>query len=212
MKKSEMTPAQRAKSIADHDAFLKGERLRHANDFDDPGNASRRKWLTSVCDNDIAKVAQFAVTVMETNGRLAKENEELAEKLNYIYSIASALASKSKVLPHEKLNFARLVAEDDPDDPVVRVFFAAQEIEKTLMAMANAYKGHAKRNRAKAFVQSEWKNHHQAYAGNKSAFSRDYVRRVFNEMEVTVTEKQMREVWLNDTLSASKPDGLAADG
>ncbi len=71
---------------------------------------------------------------------------------------------------------------------------------------------HAASNRARAFVQAEWVRHRDAYEQNKSAFTRDYVKRVFNEFDVTVTEKQMREVWLKDTPSAGKPDGMPADG
>lgn len=71
---------------------------------------------------------------------------------------------------------------------------------------------HEKSNAARGFVQAEWQLHSHAYVGNKSAFARDYVRRVKNEFAVTVTEKQMREVWLKDPPSACRPDGLLADG
>ena len=62
---------------------------------------------------------------------------------------------------------------------------------------------HAPHRLAKSFVVEEWRLHRTAYENNKSAFSRDYVKRVLNEMDVHVTEKQMREVWLKDTPSAS---------
>lgn len=75
-----------------------------------------------------------------------------------------------------------------------------------------ALRKHAPTNRAKAFVVAEWAKHKSAYSENKSAFARDYVRRVHNEYQVSITEKQMREVWLKDTPSASKPDGVPADG
>lgn len=65
------------------------------------------------------------------------------------------------------------------------------------------YKEHSK---AKEFVQSEWAAHQDEYEGNKSAFARDYVRRVLNELNVRVTEKTLREVWLS-TPTASKPAG-----
>lgn len=67
--------------------------------------------------------------------------------------------------------------------------------------------GHAKYKRqaeAKDFVQREWEAHKGAYGGNKSAFARDYVRRVHNELDVQVTEKTLREVWLS-TPPTSKP-------
>jgi hypothetical protein len=75
-----------------------------------------------------------------------------------------------------------------------------------------ALRKHGPTNRAKAFVIAEWAKHKSAYSENKSAFARDYVRRVHNEYQVSITEKQMREVWLKDTPSASKPDGVPADG
>lgn len=79
-------------------------------------------------------------------------------------------------------------------------------------ARMKALKGHSKRRMAKGFVISEWEAHREAYGYNKSAFARDYTRRVFHEYSISVTEKQMREVWLLDALPASKPDGLQADG
>lgn len=75
-----------------------------------------------------------------------------------------------------------------------------------------AHRKHGPTNLAKAFVIAEWSKHKSAYSENKSAFARDYVRRVHNEYQVSITEKQMREVWLKDTLPASKPDGLPASG
>lgn len=60
---------------------------------------------------------------------------------------------------------------------------------------------------AKTWVRSEWKAHSAAYEGNKSAFARDYVRRVRNERGVSITEKTMCEVWLRDTPDARIPAG-----
>lgn len=81
-----------------------------------------------------------------------------------------------------------------------------------LLAKTNGEAKHRKTNKAKAFVRAEWHKHRDAYEGNKSAFTRDYVKRVLNEFDALVTEKQMREVWLRDTPSACKPAGLPADG
>lgn len=65
---------------------------------------------------------------------------------------------------------------------------------------------------AKLWVQAEWTSHRAAYLNNKSEFSRHYVRRVHNEFGVSITEKQMKDVWLKDTPPASKPDGLPVGG
>lgn len=58
---------------------------------------------------------------------------------------------------------------------------------------------------AKDFVLREWHEHRDAYGNNKSAFARDYVRRVKNELNVTVTEKTMREDWLRNARPAGTP-------
>ncbi len=60
---------------------------------------------------------------------------------------------------------------------------------------------------AKEFVQSEWAHHKESYGNNKSAFARDYVKRVWNELNFKVTEKQLREVWLAGTPPAGRTDG-----
>ena len=73
--------------------------------------------------------------------------------------------------------------------------------------LQRTFRGHLKRYPAIEFVQTEWTAHRAAYEGNKSAFTRDYVKRVFNELGVRVTEKQMREVWLKDNPAASKQAG-----
>jgi len=66
---------------------------------------------------------------------------------------------------------------------------------------------HEKSRAAKAFVALEWVRCCAAYDGNKSAFARDYVRRVKNEFGFTITEKQMREIWLTNTPATRKPAG-----
>ena len=67
-----------------------------------------------------------------------------------------------------------------------------------------ALKRHSMSDPARNFVLKEWRTNRASYQDNKSAFTRDYVRRVLNEFDVTVTEKTMREVWLRDNLNASK--------
>ena len=65
---------------------------------------------------------------------------------------------------------------------------------------------------AEAMVVSHWFMHRLAYENNKTMFARTYVKLVFNEHGVVVTEKQMREVWLKDTPSTGKPARLPVDG
>jgi len=75
------------------------------------------------------------------------------------------------------------------------------------MAIRGAIARHASTNRVREWVTMEWRTHRSEYGNNKSEFSRHYVRRVQHEFGVTITEKQMREVWLRDTPPASKPAG-----
>ncbi len=75
------------------------------------------------------------------------------------------------------------------------------EVIEIVISDTNAAKAllkHAPHRKAKEFVRAEWGVHRSGYGDNKSAFARDYVRRVWNEMNVSVTEKQLREVWLRD--------------
>ncbi len=75
-----------------------------------------------------------------------------------------------------------------------------------------ASRRHQPTNKARAWVIAEWSIHKSAYIGNKSASARYYVGRLRHALGVSVTEKQLREVWLKDTPPASKPDGLPANG
>lgn len=83
------------------------------------------------------------------------------------------------------------------------------EVAKRVSERASkaAQKRHGRNDPAKYFVAAEWKRTCTEYDGNKTAFTRDYVRRVLNEFGITVTEKTMREVWLKDTPSAGKQAG-----
>lgn len=114
------------------------------------------------------------------------------------------------------IDFLRLMRAFDPSDPSLETIQDVMDNMiasfKRLRAVKNANWRHQKPREAKSFVIKEWIKYRCEYDNNKSAFARDYVRRVLNEFEVSVTEKQLREVWLKDTPSASKPDGILADG
>ncbi|WP_454903343.1 hypothetical protein [Variovorax gossypii] len=84
--------------------------------------------------------------------------------------------------------------------------FAKQQARREQATRAVAAR-HAPGKRARTFVQHEWSTHQNAYNANKSAFARDYVRRVKHEFGVDITEKQLREVWLKDPPPTGKPDG-----
>ena len=100
-------------------------------------------------------------------------------------------------------------------EPPAALFHAVDVAVKSALSEKSKKGGLAKyqkSNDARAFVVSEWGIHREAYNNNKSAFSRDYVRRLSFEFSVTVTEKTIREVWLVNTPSASKQAGQLAAG
>ncbi len=115
--------------------------------------------------------------------------------------------------------YARIVSpDDDPRVALYQVLFLNDQIREKInffsllefVQLCNredkslkAWRQHSARRAAMEFVVAEWKKHRDEYAGNKSEFSRHYVKRVFNELGITVTEKQMREVWLKDPPPAS---------
>ena len=79
------------------------------------------------------------------------------------------------------------------------------------LAKELAQRRHKAGNDAKKWVQSEWEAHKADYNHNKSAFARDYVRRLRREREVDVKEKQLKEVWLKDIPRLPKNGLPAAD-
>lgn len=199
--------AKLKKRTSENKQILKKAEQKRLAEFTDPENVAQREWLKAAFKNDIDQIAHFAVSVMSQQAAIHKENEELVAKLNRIYSIGFGLSKDSKAKPHEKYNIARMSLEHDPEDPVARAFISAIQTSRTLTAAANARKAHAPARLAKAFVRQEWDLHSAAYDNNKSAFSRDYVKRVFNELDVNVTEKQMREIWLKDIALSGKQAG-----
>lgn len=199
--------AKLKKRTSENRQILKRAEQKRLAEFADPENVAQREWLKAAFKNDIDQIAHFAVSVMSQQAAIHKENEELVAKLNRIYSIGFGLSQDSKAKPHEKYNIARMSLDLDPKDPVARAFISAMQTSRTLTATANARKAHAPARLAKAFVQREWEMNRAAYDNNKSAFARDYVKRVFNELDVNVTEKQMREIWLKDIVPSGNQAG-----
>ena len=102
----------------------------------------------------------------------------------------------------EAFAFARHILETLPS-LLTKYKNAGLGIKASELARKNATKRHAPGKIARDFVVQEWTKYAGDYAGNKSAFARHYVKRVFNELKVRVTEKQLREVWLSDTPPAA---------
>lgn len=90
--------------------------------------------------------------------------------------------------------------------------FALDDHFELIRARKAANSRHKGSREARNFVRTEWAAHRTDYQGNKSAFARDYAKRVWNELNIRVTEKTVRESWLADTPSASKTAGLPVDG
>lgn len=185
-------------------------RKRQEERDNDPDFIKRREWIKEAFGHDLDAIAGFAARLMETGGDLEKENETLVHKLNQIYSVAHGLSLETEIPAHVKRNIATLSVEHDPKDPTALAFLSGMKVSKQLQARAGATKRHATNASARKFVETEWALHQTAYKNNKSAFARDYVRRLKNEFEVAITEKQMREVWLRDT--ADPPPARIPDG
>jgi hypothetical protein len=90
--------------------------------------------------------------------------------------------------------------------------------ERTNFSSKGVNNRHATSREAKRWVQEEWEKHRGSYKENKSDFARTYVSLVCKKCKknngdpFTVTEKQMREVWLRNTPSASTQAAQPASG
>lgn len=178
----------------------------------DPDFIARRDWIKETFSSDVDAISGFAARMMMKEDSLLKENEQLVLRLNNIYGVARGLSPVAEIPSHVKRNIATMSLEHDPEHPASLAFLSGMKVSKQLDARASAAKRHAPGVLARKFVKAEWAIHRVAYQGNKSAFARDYVRRVKNEFDLKITEKQLREVWLKDAPPAGKPDGLPANG
>lgn len=94
---------------------------------------------------------------------------------------------------------------------IVKVTDDTKNAARSIQAKENAAKRHAKTNEVRIFVQKAWAAQKDGYKGNKSDFARHYVGIVSNTfIGTTITERQIREVWLKDNPPASKPAGNLA--
>ncbi|MGB7480970.1 MAG: hypothetical protein WA924_11620 [Burkholderiaceae bacterium] len=199
-----LTQEEREQRRAELDAFYEKRKS-------DPERVKMREWIKEAFKADIDAICDFALALKIECGSLRRENESLVKKLNSIYTTSFGLSPDAKIPGYMKYNIAKLGLEIDSQDPASLAFVSGLDVSKELQARKNAFKGHAKNTKARDFVRHEWTEHKAAYQGNKSAFSRDYVRRVKHEFDVDITEKQMREVWLANTPLASKQAGKLAN-
>lgn len=131
-----------------------------------------------------------------------KQTVRLLKQLQADHINFASVAHDSK----EALAFARHVIEIFPA-LLIKHKNDGLNIKASQLARNNATKRHAPGKIARDFVVKEWTRHSVEYSGKKSAFARDYAKRVFNEFQVRVTEKQLREVWLSNTPPAANRPG-----
>ena len=129
--------------------------------------------------------------------------KRVALKIAQVEAVGIATIAAVETLAFAEINQLSQKFESAFDSDQPAILAAALKAQISERASKAALKRHAKNDAARNFVIKEWQEHISVYKGNKTAFTRDYVRRVFNEFRIQVTEKTMREVWLKNTLSAS---------
>lgn len=165
------------------------------------------KWSTfegqfcDICqrmDRDIESAEEDAQLIYKSIDRFIEKGKEIDITDEHARHLMAYNFLLTDEVIHQRMNIFSIIA-------LIEILDKNDKVAK-------AVKGHAKNHAARDFVQKEWMRYRHEYRNNKSEFTRHYVKRVFNELGVTVTEKQMREVWLQDTQFPSKPDGMPADG
>ncbi|MBA2546830.1 MAG: hypothetical protein H0V16_00040 [Burkholderiaceae bacterium] len=73
---------------------------------------------------------------------------------------------------------------------------SAQDFVMLFESKIATFRAEQKGSDPRAWVQGEWKQHRDAYDGNKSAFARDYVRRLHNERKKKVGLRRITDHWL----------------
>jgi hypothetical protein len=187
-----------------------------------PDMATKAKFIAAWSDYDIVERALLVLQIFAAHPSMLKPEVGAEAFVRKIAAVSILLrigdAAKSAAFDdHEGVARCSMDVERCKDflQPPHGIFDAMDQAVKFAMSAKAALGGrtaHQSHNRAKSFVVAEWKIHRTAYNNNKSAFTRDYVKRIRNEYSVTVTEKQMREVWLKDALPTGKPAGLPVDG
>lgn len=125
------------------------------------------------------------------------EPQNVIDAGNFIVEAMEIVCYAERQLSSEKLKELR-AEEKEKMNTQIR---ADERKEISRRATAKKY---ASNNDARYFVKNKWREEGHEYK-SKAEFARIYVRRVKIELGVTITEKQMREVWLADTPAASKP-------
>ncbi|SHM20172.1 hypothetical protein SAMN05216428_1179 [Nitrosospira sp. Nsp11] len=91
------------------------------------------------------------------------------------------------------LNLIRESSLGSSADDVIQPL-AAEFISKNSSEMSN--KRFEKHREIETWVISEWIKHKAEYSNNKSAFARDYAKRILHEHDLRVQERTIRERWL----------------
>lgn len=166
-----------------------------ADMFEDAGNALGTKRHEFFAILALRKInAAFA--------RLKRDAESGAVSIDKLRTVDVSLAMVDALEAQDAVGAAELALVDDVQRSRAsqKATSVDDEVNRRLRerAVRSANTRHEKGRKARVFVVSEWQKNRGAYDDNKSAFARDYVRRVYNEFDVKITEKQMRDFWLAD--------------
>lgn len=158
--------------------------------------------------------------ILESSAIALRRLGQSAPELLDLMSIDLAAAKQEAEQMYRKLNEGDLrewrshIAKNPPSaDAIAYLLLTHEKKSNSERAKRSVSIKNIGNHAAKSFVQSEWAKYENAYKGNKTAFARDYVPRVaqgFKDAKgdpLKITEKQMREVWLANTPSASKRAG-----
>lgn len=184
---------------------------------------------------NLAEIIQRIQSARQTMGEvawteyLADERRRNEEALLQSTKRVEDFWKSDEFKAREKL---RLSLEEISQDPLIRqsetcmevveafrhcvtYFWGASDSEAMLQPIGDEFgrltrkratvASHERTNAAREWIWSEWIAYRNDYDDNKTAFSRDYVKRLKNEHGVTITDRQMREVWLKTAPVASRP-------
>lgn len=171
------------------------------------------------------KVELFTQTVV-ANALALSEVQEFVPFVQQLTAIAvlrwldDAVIAESlggRGLPSLISGLERLAPHLNAPTHLFTAFEEAKRLALAEKAALGAERKHAPMKEARAWVCAQWQAESSEYGGNKSAFARVYARLVPQKFTttkgdpLTVTETQIRNVWLRDCRSAGKPIGLPAD-
>lgn len=179
--------------------------------------ASRDEFVKAWREYDLPSRAGVFFQVLSANPVALRDSDGLVDFVSLIAAFSvltriddaaiAGLLGDGRCLSDCIVDIERFRQYLAPNEAVFRAFDMAVKAAISDRSKQGGIAKNRNHNRARQFVAAEWLTHQAAYGNNKSAFARDYSRRVKNELDVSVTEKTIREVWLADTPTAGRPAG-----